>query len=84
MQTASQCWVIFAGQVAREIPLHDISELIQEPQLFLWIDVQPPSSELLALLGEELDLHELSTGDALTMHQRPKLEEYGAICFISG
>jgi len=84
MQTASQCWVYRAGQAAREIPLHDISELIQEPQQFLWIDVQTPSSELLAVLGEELDLHELSLEDALTMNQRPKLEEYGDYLFISG
>jgi magnesium transporter len=46
--------------------------------------VQTPSSELLGKLGEELDLHELSLEDALTMHQRPKLEEYGDYLFISG
>jgi len=84
MPNVTQCWVYRTGQAPREISLHDISEFIHEPHQFLWIDVNAPSSELLGILGEELDLHELSLEDALTMHQRPKLEEYGDYLFISG
>jgi len=83
MQTATQCQVYRDGQAPREIAFKDISEHISDTHNFLWIELQTPSSELLSQLGLELDLHELSLEDALTTHQRPKLEEYGDYLFIS-
>jgi magnesium transporter len=50
---------------------------------FIWIDIADAQQPMLAKLGEELGLHELAIEDALTTHQRPKLEEYGGHLFIS-
>ncbi len=83
MHDVTQCFVYRDTQTPSEITLHAVSEFVGDKQNFIWIDMQTPSSELLAKLGEELDLHELSLEDALTTHQRPKLEEYGDYLFIS-
>jgi magnesium transporter len=83
MQPNSLSLIYRAGQSPREIPLADVSEFIGDPQNFIWLDIHSPNSELLAILGEELNLHQLSLEDALTTHQRPKLDEYGDHLFIS-
>lgn len=71
------------GQAPREIALDAVSEFVGDPKNFVWIDIAAPDSGLLAKLGDELGLHELSMEDALTTHQRPKLDEYGEHLFIS-
>ena len=49
----------------------------------LWIDLCKPSKEQLAQLAEELGLHELAVEDALSTHQRPKLDRYDSHLFLS-
>ncbi|MDP1683207.1 MAG: magnesium and cobalt transport protein CorA [Burkholderiales bacterium] len=83
MQANSLGLVYRAGQAPREIPLTEVSDFIGDADNFIWLDIQSPDGGLLAMLGEELDLHELSLEDALTTHQRPKLDEYGDHLFIS-
>ncbi len=83
MQPNSHCLIYRAGQAPREIPLAEVSDFIGDADNFIWLDLQSPDGGLLAMLGEELDLHELSLEDALTTHQRPKLDEYGDYLFIS-
>ena len=83
MHDRTQCLVYRKGQAPREITLDEISEFVNDSQNFILIDMQTPSSELLAKLGDELNFHELTLEDALTTHQRPKLEEYGDYLFIS-
>jgi magnesium transporter len=82
-QNRTQTFVFRAGQAPREIGLTEVSELVGNPENFIWIDIVSPTSALLAELGEELDLHELSLEDALTTHQRPKLDEYADHLFLS-
>ncbi|MBI5751812.1 MAG: magnesium and cobalt transport protein CorA [Hydrogenophilales bacterium] len=83
MQPNSLSLVYRTGQAPREIPLAQVSDFIGDTDNFIWLDIQSPGGGLLATLGEELDLHELSLEDALTTHQRPKLDEYGDYLFIS-
>jgi len=45
--------------------------------------MKTPDSQTVAKLGEEFGLHELALEDAISSHQRPKLEEYGEHLFIS-
>jgi magnesium transporter len=42
-----------------------------------WIGLYRPSQAEMASVAEELDLHELAVEDAISAHQRPKLERYG-------
>ena len=83
MHDATHCLLYQPAQAPREIPLEEVSDYVDDTQNFILIDMQTPSSELLSKLGNELNFHELTLEDALTTHQRPKLEEYGEDLFIS-
>jgi magnesium transporter len=77
------CLVYRSGGQPDEIGLDDVSDRLRDPEAFVWIELKDPDAGLLSKLGEELGLHELAVEDALTTHQRPKLEEYGDHLFIS-
>ncbi|MGW0663782.1 magnesium and cobalt transport protein CorA [Streptodolium elevatio] len=47
-----------------------------------WIGLYRPAEAELFSLAEEFDLHELAVEDAITAHQRPKLERYGNTLFV--
>jgi magnesium transporter len=53
-----------------------------EPDGLAWIGLYRPEPEELTSLAEEFDLHELAVEDAITAHQRPKLERYGDTLFV--
>jgi magnesium transporter len=77
------CLVFRNDQPPQAIPLQDVSEYIHDASLFIWIELLDPDPGKLKQLGEELGMHELALEDALTTHQRPKLEEYSSHLFIS-
>jgi magnesium transporter len=70
------------GKRLGDVPLDDISEVVPDPGVFLWIGLFEPSRELLRKVEEEFGLHELAVEDAFKAHQRPKLEQYGDSLFI--
>ena len=47
-----------------------------------WIGLYRPSPQQLASLAQEFKLHELAVEDAVTAHQRPKIERYGDTLFV--
>jgi magnesium transporter len=53
-----------------------------EPHGMAWIGLYRPDPDELTSLAEEFDLHELAVEDAITAHQRPKLERYGDTLFV--
>lgn len=79
----STCILHRRGQPPREISFQDVSDFIHDDSVFIWIELRDPDYQQLEQLGEELSLHELALEDAVTAHQRPKLEEYGDHLFIS-
>ncbi|MGW5360370.1 magnesium and cobalt transport protein CorA [Actinopolymorpha pittospori] len=48
---------------------------------FVWIGLFEPSESQLAGIAAEFELHPLAVEDAVTAHQRPKLERYGDSLF---
>ncbi len=64
-------------------PVADVSEFLAEPDTVIWVDFCGPSKEQLHELAEELGLHELAVEDALSEHQRPKLDHYASHLFLS-
>ncbi len=70
------------GRRLAEVSIADISEVLREPDRFLWLGLHEPDAALLAQVKEEFGLHELAIEDALRAHQRPKLEEYGDCLFL--
>ena len=49
---------------------------------FVWIGLHEPSEEEFDLVAAEFQLHPLAVEDAVTAHQRSKLESYGDCLFL--
>jgi magnesium transporter len=69
--------------VDENFSLAEVSEHLELPDSVVWVDLVDPDAEELALLAEELDLHELAVEDALNLGQRPKLDRYADHLFLS-
>ena len=70
------------GTRLRDIVVDDISEILKEPDTFVWVGLHEPDDTLLLKLQEEFDLHDLAVEDAQQAHQRTKIETYGDSLFI--
>lgn len=68
---------------AEGFPLADVSEHLEERDTVVWVGFCGPSKEQLHELAGELGLHELAVEDALSPHQRPKLDRYATHLFLS-
>jgi magnesium transporter len=72
------------GELALEdFPVEDISEHLKDQGACVWLDYCAPTTEELATLAEELQLHPLAVEDAVNEHQRPKLDRYDSHLFLS-
>jgi magnesium transporter len=65
-----------------DVTIEDISEVLKQPDTFVWLGLREVDVDLLQKIQEEFGLHELSVEDARNAHQRPKIEEYGDSLFI--
>lgn len=74
---------LFHDASVEQIAFSDISDHVGRPDRFLWIELRTPDSQTIMRLGEELGLHALALEDAISTHQRPKLEEYEGHVFIA-
>jgi magnesium transporter len=66
-----------------DFPPEDISEHLEDPDAFVWLDYCRPSQEDLATIEEELSLHSLAIEDAVDRHERPKLDRYDSHLYLS-
>lgn len=64
------------------LELMDALEAASDPDSFVWVGLYEPSEEEFDTVRTELDLHELAVEDAITAHQRPKLEVYDGDLFV--
>lgn len=76
------CVAYESGRRVGDVPIADISEVIQKPGQFVWIGLYEPNAALLAEVQEEFDLHDLAIEDAHKAHQRPKLDRYADSLFV--
>jgi magnesium transporter len=60
-----------------------ISDLIAVPGSTVWVDYVAPTKQDLAVIDEELGLHHLAVEDAISDHQRPKLDHYDTHLFLA-
>jgi magnesium transporter len=70
------------GRRTGEVALDDISETLTRPETFVWIGLYEPNEPLLRKIQEEFALHDLAIEDALSAHQRPKVERYENSLFV--
>jgi magnesium transporter len=68
---------------AENFPVQDVSDYLEDPSCVVWVDVCAPDRPELALIAEELHLHDLALEDALDLHERPKLNRYETHLFIT-
>jgi magnesium transporter len=70
-------------RVASPTTLADTYRAVHEtPDGVAWIGLYRPSESELHSLASEFDLHELAIEDAISAHQRPKLERYDDVLFV--
>jgi magnesium transporter len=68
--------------IATPTTLEETFHLLHEhPGRMAWIGLYRPDDVQFTDLAHEFDLHELAVEDAVTAHQRPKLERYGSTLF---
>jgi magnesium transporter len=62
--------------------MEQASEIRNDPDTIVWLDLESPNEEDLVKLGKEFKLHPLAIEDASREHQRPKVEEYQNFYFV--
>ncbi|MCL5061512.1 MAG: magnesium and cobalt transport protein CorA [Candidatus Thermoplasmatota archaeon] len=75
--------LLFHDSQSQAIAFDDISDHVGQPDRFIWVELKSPDSQTITRLGDELGLHALALEDAISTHQRPKLEEYEGHVFIA-
>ena len=53
-----------------------VSDLIEEQGVRVWLDIEDPTEQDLAMIQEEFGAHKLAIEDAGTRNQRPKVDVY--------
>ncbi|GIJ49124.1 magnesium transport protein CorA [Virgisporangium aliadipatigenens] len=64
-----------------KIPFDELGRAVSGTDGFVWIGLQRPTAEEIAVVAAELSLPELAVEDAVQAHQRPKLETYDGMVF---
>jgi magnesium transporter len=74
-----------AGELLDEgFPAEQISELLAaDPATVAWLDLYEPTEADLQIVTEEFGLHPLAVEDAISAHQRPKVDRYRTHLFAN-
>ncbi len=70
------------ARVATPLSLDETFETLRRRSGMAWIGMYRPTPAELGVVAKEFDLHELAVEDAVTAHQRPKLERYDHTLFL--
>jgi magnesium transporter len=70
------------GNFETNLDPSDISEIIKRKDYFVWLDIQDPQEQDIALLRDEFHFHPLAIEDALRAHERPKIESHEGYYFL--
>lgn len=76
------CAAYCEGLRVPDVNIDNISEILNQPDKFVWIGLHEPGTELLAKIQKQFGLHDLAIEDTHRAHQRPKIEAYGDTLFI--
>jgi magnesium transporter len=76
------CAAYCEGIRVPNVDIDNISEILNQPDKFVWIGLHEPGTELLSKIQKQFDLHDLAVEDTHRAHQRPKIEAYGDTLFI--
>jgi magnesium transporter len=76
------CAAYCEGIRVPDVDIDNISEILNQPDKFVWIGLHEPDKELLTRIQKLFGLHDLAIEDTHRAHQRPKIEAYGDTLFI--
>ena len=65
------------GKFRTDLPLDQLGEALADPTMIIWLDVEAPADEDIALLRDAFGFHPLAIEDAIRGHERPKVDTYG-------
>jgi magnesium transporter len=65
-----------------DLPPARISDVLPDPDVLLWVDIQNPRAADLEMLSEEFDFSPLSLDDVVKQRLRPKIDEYPSYYFV--
>lgn len=82
MTSIVNCVAYRNGKPLGDISIDELSDVIKQPDTFVWLGLHEPDDSLLLRIQVELNLHELAIEDAHHAHQRPKIEAYSNSLFI--
>jgi magnesium transporter len=68
---------------AEDFPVDRVSDYLGQPDTLVWADLCLPDQDELHQMAEELGLAPLAVEDAVTSHERPKLDRYPTHLFLS-
>lgn len=68
---------------AEDFPAAELSDYLRDTGVTVWFDLCAPTEEDLAVVSEELGLHRLAVEDAVSEHQRSKLDRYDTHSFLT-
>lgn len=81
MNEIINCAAYLDGRKVANIAIDEISNVLHNPNHFVWIGLHDPDSKTLKQIQQQFNLHELAIEDAHNAHQRPKIEMYGDTLF---
>jgi len=62
--------------------LDETFEVLRDRKGLAWIGLYRPDENEIRTVAAEFELHELPVQDAISAHQRPKMERYGDTLFV--
>ncbi|TNC23572.1 magnesium transporter CorA family protein [Amycolatopsis alkalitolerans] len=68
---------------AEDFPAELLSDYLRDVNVTVWMDLCAPAEDDLAMAADELGLHALAIEDAVSEHQRAKLDHYDTHCFLT-
>ncbi len=82
MKEIVNCAAYAEGKRIADVNLGDVHEVLKKGDQFVWIGLHEPSEDILSIVQQEFNLHELAVEDAHLAHQRPKVEQYADSIFV--
>lgn len=76
------CVAYCAGRRVEDVSVERIGEVLNQTDRFIWIGLHEPEEAMLRQIQQAFGLHDLAVEDALSAHQRPKVEAYGDNLFV--
>jgi len=69
--------------LAEGFPVEEISDRLRDRDTVVWVDLCTPTEDDLRLISEELGLDALAVEDAVSRHERPKVDHYEGYLFLN-